>query len=160
MWVLCEENERIQGSARGQNLGTSESNKDFSVWKWLGKNFRNFCIGNNKMYSDSILHKMFYLRWKYRRESKSNTYRKQKKNIHNRQRLSQGEIDGGGMFSGKDQCGICQSFSIHSHCEFFQGFSLQVLKNYILNQWFPTFFISRPHSKIWHKLATPFKNMT
>ena len=38
----------------------------------------------------------------------------------------------------------------------------QVWKNDRLNleQWFPTFFISRPHLKTWHKLATPFKNTT
>ena len=34
------------------------------------------------------------------------------------------------------------------------------VKSYDLSLWFPTFFISRPHSKISHKLATPFKNMT
>jgi len=29
---------------------------------------------------------------------------------------------------------------------------------YALDQWFPTFFISRPHFKIWYNLATPFVN--
>jgi len=35
--------------------------------------------------------------------------------------------------------------------------AIQTDKN-TLHQWFPTFFISRPHSKIWHSRSAPAIN--